>query len=221
MAIVFTKNGTTYTLKTYAVPISNGVPATYSYTKGGTEYYCPAVLETETRDCIVKYDSSEKRYWVGRYVSSKPTRKFTKNGSVYACCNSQQLVEIPTNSPKIKSVTLGSVSYGSWSGWTSVTGGQKRTRTFSVKATIVLESADDEYVNSNQIYVKEIKCTTTGTVHTPSTKSLQSGDSITMTVSGSGNDYSTLTFGAYNSSGVAKNSKSVSCTIDAYEFQSE
>ena len=42
-----------------------------------------------------------------------------------------------------------------------------------------------------------------------------------MTVSGSGNDYSTLTFGAYNSSGVAKNSKSVSCTIDAYEFQSE
>ena len=69
--------------------------------------------------------------------------------------------------------------------------------------------------------MKEVKCTTTGTVHTPSTKYLQSGDSITMTVSGSGSDYSSLTFGAYNSSGVAKNSKSVSCTIDAYEFQSE
>lgn len=227
MAIKLTKGSSSTTITTIPYSTYTGLanrPANY-YMQ--SNHVLPADPSGDQKYTLIGPKSS-----AGYYIRRLQTNALAlqvKNGSgkTFITCN--DIIPRPStptyNSVSPVSVTLGTVTYGSWSSWSvNYTSGNttyyKRSRRFDVTATYTANAYINRVYNEDS-YLSQVACTTTGNSTNPA-------QAFTGSVSGSFNCYKTssssdvrsLRFSFYDNQGTG-GTKSVSCSINSYDTKSE
>lgn len=149
------------------------------------------------------------------------------SGKTFITCN--DIIPRPSsptyNSVSASRVTLGSISYGSWSSWSvnyrsGNTTYYYRTRRFDVTATYTVSAYVNRVYNEDS-YLARVVCDTTSDVNFSAKVFTGSfTESFNCYKPSSGSDISSLRFSFYDAQDAGV-SMSVSCSIDCYDTKSE
>lgn len=147
------------------------------------------------------------------------------SGKTFITCN--DIIPRPSpptyNSVSNCSVTLGTVTYGSWSSWSVTyksgnTTYYHRTRRFDVTAAYSAKAYTNRVYNEYS-YLAQVTCTTTSDFIRPE-KVFTGSISGAFNCYATGSDISNLSFSFHGQDG-SGSTTSVSCSIDCYDTKSE
>ena len=227
MAIKLTKGSSSTTITTIPYSTYTGLANRPSnYFKYG-DAVVPADPSGDQKYTLIG-PKSTAGYYIRRLQTNALALQVTNSsGKTFTTCN--DIVARPSsptyNSIRSGSVTLGTVSYGSWSSWSvNYTSGNttyyKRSRRFDVTATYTAYAYTNRVYNEDS-YLSQVTCTTTSDSTYPAkafTGSITGSFNCYSTSAGS--DVSSLNFSFYDNQG-AGCTASVSCSVDCYDTKSE